>query len=459
MSHFEHEGKIVLGFDTGLSERSFAQAKVGSVMMESGYLVSSDGTINTWNIEGTIERNKTMVIWGTDFEGISLDALIHNDTEKNAVLRSLCNWLQAVNILSEKNIFPDPSPRGAIIAKDGAILFPPTALVKRSLESEGEESVVSSSLRYLHPDLKENDAFIFSAATMLYQIFSGEAAFPHPDSEKVKSDIRQGNYIPINLSAFGLDEKIAILINSIIKQENNNVSLIDIINVLESKQFDDFFKPINDDEKKFLLAKREQYEKRNQVKVKTKRFFFKNKTAIIGIGIGTALVIFIAGSIISGRNNRPNTKNMTPQEIVEQYYESFGTLNHDFMDAALINKADKSDVAMVQNLFVISKVRQAYEMTAPALSAQEWIDAGSPESQSIIFGVSDLEMTEISQSEDEVLFETKYLLWMPENFISDDNETQISGSEDPVSIQFNSEIKLIKQKNIWYIAEIIKHQK
>jgi hypothetical protein len=460
MMHFEYEGKTVLGFDTGLNERAFAQAKANSLVTELGYVVSQDCSINIWKPEGVTEINKRMIIWGSHFDGTSLNALIQNDADKDATLNAMRSWLRAIKVLSEKNIFPNTSPIGAIIAEDGRIFFPPSTLTKRCLDAKGKETVLSASLRYQHPDLTENDALIFSAGTMFYQIFSGEAAFHHSNSETVRSDMRQGNFLPINLAAFGLKQNIVQLINDALKPENAKPSLTHFIELIEQeKLFTDFFMQIGDDEKKLLMTKQKQYQKRNEIKIKTKMFFHQKKSILIGTGIGIAIIIFIAWNIIAGIQNKPGTKGMTPYEIAERYYESFGIMDHDFMEAATINNAGKNDIAMVQNLFVISKVRQAYEMTAPVIPVQVWIDEGSPKTESIIFGVSNLELKETNQSDQEIIFAAKYYLWMPANFISSDEDMQSAESTDsqtslPISVEHNSTIKLIKKNDVWHIAEI-----
>ncbi|MDR2901255.1 MAG: hypothetical protein LBV20_07040 [Treponema sp.] len=463
--HFELDGKKVLGFDTGLNERSFAQAKASSLVTETGYLVKPDFSIDTWKTEGVITRNKRMIIYGPDFEGLPLNELIQNDADKDEALNALRHWLKAILVLSEKNIIPGASPREAIMAKNGAILFPPPALSQRALNAEEPNAALSASGRYVHPDLHGEDAFAFSAGTMLYQIFSGTAAFSQSDADSVRSGMRAGSFIPVNLRAPGLDENITHIITHAIKMQDDNVSLTNMIEALGtegSKQYKDFFHAISDDEKKSLLLKQEQYQKRGKAKSDAKKFFLKNKAVIIGAGIGIALIAIIAWNIIAGIKNATNTKDMTPQEIAQHYYASFGTLDHDFMEAATSGKAGKEDIAMVQNLFVISKVRQAYEMIAPVIPAEEWIDAGSPETASIVFGVSDLRLAEITQSDDEVQIEAEYLLWMPANYAGNSETQQEEESEaeainsQPVSIQYTNTLNFTKRNDAWYIAEIIK---
>jgi hypothetical protein len=462
--HLDYEDKMVLGFDTGLSERSFAQSKAASLLSESGYVVFPNASINVWQAEGVIKLQKRMIIYGADFEGSSLDSFLQCNGDKDAALNAIRLWLCAVRVLSGKNIFPNPSPHGVIIAKDGTFFFPPSNLVKKSIDAEENETALTASLQFVHPDLTGEESFTFSAAVMLYQLFSGEAAFQDSHSEQVLNSIRTGNFLPVDLTAPSLDEKTADFINNAINPKNTSPSLMNMIELLggeKTKQYNEFFKQISDEEKKSIVLKRKQFAKRLQDKAKAKIFFNKHKTIFIGVGIGLAAVIFIAWNIIIGLNNRLDTKGMTPAEIVKQYYASFGTLDHDFMEAATIGSAGESEIKMVQNLFVISKVREAYERTAPIIPAQEWVDGGSQETESMVFGVSNLEQRKIHQSEQEALFEADGLLWMPEYLSTDHKEIENAESEDnnllmrPVSVSYRSNIKFTKRKDIWRIAEII----
>lgn len=467
MFHFEREGRTVLGFDTGLNERAFARTQAASLLTESGYVVSLDASINTWNSEGVIELYKNMVIWGLDFEGTSLDALIQHDDDKDAALNALRLWLHAASLLAEKNIVPNPSPRGAFIAKDGTIFFPPSGLVKKCLDPEEDKAELSESVPYLHPDLTESDNVIFCAALMLYKIFSGRNPFPVSNPDALRSNIREGNFTPIELVSPGLDETIVRLINSILTPEYKTPSLIDLIDALgkkDSKQYSDFFRTVSNDEKESIMVKQKQFEKRSQRKIRAKSFYHKNRTVIIGTGIGLAVVIFLAWNFIVGQNNKPNTKGMNPKEIAERYYASFGILDHDFMEAALMNNADKSDVDMVRNLFVLSRVRQAYEMIIPVIPADQWIEEGSPETESMIFGVSDLVLTEVNQSENEALLKAGYLLWMPKMYTENSTQDQTQDPENdeenlmPVFLSYTSSLTFIRQKDVWRIAEIEKQE-
>ena len=463
---FEIDDKTVLGFNTGLTERAFAQAKVSSLITETGHIVGPDGTTIPWKPEGVAERNKSMVIWGPEFSGVPLDIIIQNNADKNAALDALRYWLDASSVLAEQEIPPAPSPRNALIAKDGTVFFPPPGLVKRSLDAEGPDAVREASEKYIHPDMEGIQALEFSGAAMLYEVFSGEAPFPNPDIDSLRSDIREGVFIPPRLAAFGLDGGMAQLIRNGLKPEAARTSIDaykTALGIPGSKKFKSFFKTLSEDEQKSLASEREQYSKRKQARVNTKRFIYRNTAIIAGIGIAVAVIGLVVWSIVNGRKDQPTTMGMTPRAVVEQYYASFETLDHGFMEAAVTNKAGKKDTDMVRNLFVITRVREAYEHTVSIMPAQTWLDGGSKETASLIFGVTELEVTGTGESGTEAHYEARYILWMPSN-MADDYEPPKQQEEyqtapawvPPIHVRYTDTVTLVYEKDRWRISEIIR---
>jgi hypothetical protein len=131
-----------------------------------------------------------------------------------------------------------------------------------------------------------------------------------------------------------------------------------------------------------------------------------------------------------------------------------GDLDHALMVACVSGKAGKGDVEMVINFFVLSKVRQAYEMSGPGvISARKWLEAGSPsleESGTAVFGVSDLKLTPLDDDDrdGEVSFLSEYRLWHPEERI--DSDTVSAPGYDSLS----DTLRLTVQKGLWHIVEI-----
>jgi hypothetical protein len=134
----------------------------------------------------------------------------------------------------------------------------------------------------------------------------------------------------------------------------------------------------------------------------------------------------------------------------------------------VVNKAGKSDIEMVTNFFVINRVRQAYEMTAPLqISAREWVEGGASPTTAFVFGVSDFDMDILAGGAEETLARVSYILWMPASYApreeipEEERSSAFTGAADwepppalPQGFAYTDELRLILRKGAWRIAEI-----
>jgi hypothetical protein len=509
---FEVEGKTVLGFDTGLNAQAFAQAKLSQLITQTGLIVYPDGTTSIWKAEGVVEYGKagpgqgTMVVWGPDFSGERLDRLINAALSPDAAgqgsgtslkngnetaLDALRYWLQAqiawISMAQAGEDAPAPWPAGAIIALEtGTVFFPPGRLARRVVEAEtvwteavsNEASEVAATPgawrdgaeRWTHPDLAGPEAVVFAAAAMFYRILSGVPPYPSQDVDVVRSDIREEVVIPPRLMAPGIEEYPAGLILralSPIATREKRPELEEMSRLLgkpASGGIEHYFHPLSDEEKAAIEAEREQFNKAKSAKVKTRRFIRRNTAILMGTAVILLVVGLVTGSLIKGRLDLPNTRGMSPQEVVETYYNAFAPMDHTLMEACVINKAGKGDINMVTNLFVISKVRQAYEMSVSAIPAQEWLDSGAAPTEFTVFGVTGLRLDgeDTDEGDGEVRYRAAYTLWTPPSFGPDPEPPQPPdpglnadpGPVMPVGLQITDEVRLIWRKDAWRITEI-----
>ncbi|MHB9292956.1 hypothetical protein Holit_02073 [Hollandina sp. SP2] len=466
-------GIVALEFDTGLDAHAFAQLKLAHLITKSGYVVTPDGSWTPWKPIGVREQHGTMCIWGPAFTGERLDILITDDTQKDQALDALRYWIRACRRLEAQQCLPAPWPAGAIIAPSGSILFPPEELLQYSIKAAGQETWFKGVQRYVHPDLSGIGGTAFTAGAMLYRIFWGSPPFPNTNEEMLHKDIREGVFLPIRLAVPGLDVNLAVLINrtlTLLKEKQAaQASLVlsaleDLLGPPGSTTAVSYLHEIDPAEQARIILEKERFTKQLALRVKAKRFIHRNITVLAGISIAVLSLVLVITSVISDRAHRPTTQGMDSREVVETYYQAMGDLDHLQMDACVMPKAGKDDIDMVTNFFVITRVRQAYEGNIPAiLSAQKWINAGSPPTESTIFGVSDLRLEGIDQDEKdgEVSFAASYLLWLPGTFRDTDEpgnqETSSETSEEtglPWSLSRRDIIRLTRYQGAWRIVEI-----
>jgi hypothetical protein len=446
----EVNGKPVLGFDTALDAQSFAQAKMAAFLTQTGTVVFPGGRVETWQAQGVAELERksgapqTMVIWGPAFPGERLTGIISDSARGDEALDALRYWLRARPLVEGAGFL---SPAGVLIVTEksgrkagadfppGTLLFPPERLVKRCLEAEG----INAAEERLHPDLSGGEGIAYSAGIMLYEIFRGLPPFKREDPLLLRQDMREGVFMPPGLAAPGLDKELAGLISLSLApvQQKSGAAPRPAPAAIEEA-----LGPPGEEALSKIRLEQEQFLKRKNLTVNTRRFLTRNTAVISGLLIA-ALALFLGiRSFIKDQEGRPPTLGMSPLEVAEAYYGAFGNLDHETMSACVMNKAGKGDIEMVINLFVITRVRGAYEAGGMNnfVSAQDWLDSGSPETDKTVFGVTDLQIRTLGERDGEVQMEASYVLWMPENL---SGKTPIT---DRLRLSFN--------KDRWRIAAI-----
>ena len=175
----------------------------------------------------------------------------------------------------------------------------------------------------------------------------------------------------------------------------------------------------------------------------------RNKIVIAASLLVLVLVIFFMVDMFRNRSKLDTTKGMSPTEIANAYYNAFGELDQALMENCLTGKAGREDIDLVMNFYIISRVRMAYEIyTQSFISAQKWIDEGSPATDKIVFGITDLRISGFSMDEENARLTAEYILWMP-NYDDENNSTMI-----PESNACIDDLEFIFKKGAWRISSI-----
>jgi len=478
---FELNGETVLGFDTGLNVQAFAQTKMARLITRAGSIVYPDGRTEIWQPGGVVEFGfqaaETMVIWGPLFPGENLAESINESGREDEALDALRFWLKAAMIIEENSgarEAPFPGPAGAFVVSErnsgaypaGSVFFPPTWLIKRTLDAEGTGAVAEAE-RWTHPDLEGPDGISFSAASMLYRIFCGVPPFPGDNGDKLRQDIREAVFIPPDLASPGIVPKMSELISRSMCRAKQGMEgksrpspdfLSRFIGSPGSRQFSSWLSSLSQEEISKIRAEQKHYIKRNSIKIKTRRFVIRNTAVIAGAAIAFIILALMVRGFIQHRAEMPSTKGMDPLEVAGAYYSAFGNLDHTMMQACVTGKAGKQDIEMVINFYVISRVREAYERNQGSLmTAQEWIDAGRPATEKIVFGITNLSLKILSQSRENASIEADYILWMPGTYFSGEEPGRDEETSVPVTaggLATSDRLGLAFNKNAWHIAEI-----
>jgi hypothetical protein len=494
-------GSQVLGFDTGLNSRAFAQAKFAQVITELGLIVypGKTGGVADWRASGVVEHamadgSPMMVVWGPPFKGEHLDLLLNSGGQYDAdnVLAAICVWIQGI-LEAEKSphvIVPfwpcaaligegSPSCEGASPCKGGVFFMPPS-LAKRCILVPGESERFPGGEWYSHPDLEGMDAAAFTAAAMVYQVFTGVPPFPSVDEIALHQDIREENFLPVHLAVPGLESQCAALIQKILGPAEKKPGAKELIrsaatknpvnrmngraaleSILAKLMIDgqpvsaaSLVQPLSDENLQILEKERAQFLKANAASVKTRRFIARNKALLAGGVAALIFAFFIIYSIASARAALPTTAGMDPVRVIETYYNAFGELDHQMMEACVVKGAGRDDISAVTNVFVISRVRQAYGVSGDStvLPASEWQAGGGGPVTMSVFGVTDLRIEGVTMNDEAMLYRAHYTLWIPAH----DDQAQETGTALPLPNNRSDLLTLVRKKGNWRISEIIR---
>jgi hypothetical protein len=470
---FDVDGQKALGFDTGLDSRAFARAKFAQFITEPGLVVSLDGpasSVDFWKASGVVEYSEAaaMVVWGPPFKGHRLDLLLHDNANRDEALAAVCLWIKAVLALGEKHQAP-LWPCAALIGESGEslsskVFFAPPSLALHCLMVKESNQINN---RYVNPGLNGMNAAAFTAAAMLYHVFAGSPAFSAADEIILHEDMREGNFLPVRLAAPGLEERLAALIQNALSQGvKKNVSLPNGMRLLEESlailapqagtvPLPSLVSRLSEADSLIIEKEKTQYLKTKTASVKTRRFVVRNAALLLGSLAAVVTAVLIVNSIIKSRSAL-TTAGMEPVQVIESYYNAFGELDHQWMDACVIRGAGKDDINMVINLYVISKMRQAYELNAQPLfiSARDWLDRGGGQVNFQVFGVSDMQITRSNEAR----YRVDYTLWIPDQGGDEPKmEQDVMRDEKylpPVSFRRSDIVTLVQKKGNWRISQI-----
>ena len=480
-------------FPTGLSAAEFAKQKQSYLLTLCGVVLREQGgagvfSCEEWRADGVKEENGIMAVYGRNVGGAvsmgpgsgRLDALLEGD--RDTALSAVLLWKAGLDFLRDKMLFESISAAPCAVfvgLAERTLFFPPRDLARIAVESEGGTAWLSGAKRWTHPDKRDAEAVDWTFAACLYRVFAGVAPFsvaPPDDAPKPKKaphtghrtdhrsdihtiedalsgDLRESVLVPAALAAPGLSEDIARFIDTHIARKHGQETPH---SVLPPPFIDnDYAKnitPVPHETLAAVAARREGIEQQNRKRIGRKRFLVRNKTLIKGVAAGVVIAGLVIGSFVQAQLERWSTKGLTPAQVVEQYYGAFGNLDHETMSACAGKDAGKADIEMVANLFVIAKMREAYEQKRTVLNANEWDGTALPP-DTTVFGVVDLAVDwpgggETGGAEGEVTAKARYGLVVPQSFVD--------GSENggPVRVSREDVLRLQQLNNRWRIVGI-----
>lgn len=453
ISKLEHEGRSVLAIHTGMNPRSFAQSSMPRLQSQEGILLLPNGETSSWVLEGTRcvteGTREHMEFWGPNFDGESLLDIVMGD--KRNAWNILHHTISSINkAAAAEKISPAfltalgaAGPIAILCGADKSILFLPGDLCSRCASNQGEKKEIAYRLAWIHPDHRLHNpmrAISFMAGICAYRILSGAMPFDSDDpdnkSESLSEKMRNGIFEGLLFACPSLKPAATHAVDSLITATSaaSTETLLAF-----SSDIDSLYDPArtNIEETESFQAKKKAAKRKRESGLNRKRFFRKRSSILIIVGIIAGMGGIIGLTLFNDIKDKPNTLNMSTTEIVQGYYEGIGNLDQEISTTYAVKGLKTDYDSFVTNLYVTSKMREAYERNGGLLSPTE-LFINKETNDRMIFGLTRLQIENITESEAESQFTVSFYIWMPYADEQSENQVQLSVYlyEDIISLQW-----------------------
>jgi serine/threonine protein kinase len=457
----EKEGKKYSGFGTGIAVGNFATTRLAQASKENGIILKDD-RIDPWKFSGITQHEDEVLIYCPEFEGRCLsDILKLPMLEALGYIRDLAS---ALSLLSAKG-YPveDIHTDGIFFLSDGRILFFPTGFLQVLAMNQVKDDRLRFFELYNHPDLKGGDNLSFALGVMVYLLLTGAHPFFADSEEEVHTLMREKSVLPPHLLNPVLRPEVSqAVIDSLSGKVNsekaNPFSLSDWNKYLTLWEGNGIEKEISGEERSLLEKQRSMAEEKSNRSYSRKVFLRKYGRRVTLIAIGTIIAGVLIGSFLSNALAPRSTAGFTPEQVVTTYYTSINSLDHIRMEDCVTGNAGKDEIKALLNLYVITRVKSAYENDSGFIPADLWVNDGQPELQPgvTVYGVADLYISLEKSGDEEFIFKAEYEKWVPAT-PEDDSETDFDSDPKPLRPLGEKRIErlyLTRDKKDWVIYKI-----
>ncbi|OQY33448.1 MAG: hypothetical protein B6241_07755 [Spirochaetaceae bacterium 4572_59] len=394
-----------MGIASGLNSKLFRSVDLGSLQNDSGWIIDSEGGMESWKISGVTEENNQMIFYGPEIKGrlFNPDKLTENDL-----------WILAMvfHLLYEKDMASYGFfSKGWFLTEDNRILIFPQRLMDFIRKGQNEKLRQECWYPFNHPDRKGRDGLSFTLAVLSYRVLSGTPPYSRREDVELPDEMRSYPVIPIEYRCAGLKKEISKMISTALSPKETPPPLSDWRTVFKIWEKETAFNSVTEEEKAETETKLKEQTARRESNIRIRTYWRKKRTMIFSV----VAIIACIGALISAPLKKalepPMTMDMDPLQLVEAYYSCFDSMDQELMSDCIHKDAGKQDITEIMNFFVITKVRQGYEGDSGIISAKEWSASGRPlpEAGVSVFGLTDLEITKL----DETHFHVDYDKWHP----------------------------------------------
>ena len=464
VQEFMDQGVKYLAVRVGDTARGRALTRILALKAAPGWVVKGN-EVRDWRFAGLAEKEGVPLLYGPHLSGKPLQAIL--DLPLRAALPSLSRLVRALSLLAERGVSRFALQTDAVIFEetdgvpvdavpvDGVLFLPPEIMREiRDLNSFALSRDTFESLN--HPDLKGEALSSFSIAVLLYRISTGRFPFTGPNTEEIHEQARK---LEVDAPAGivpGLDPELSALVMAGLGRSGRAaVPLAEWSQMMDAWQKRELIRVLPPEEREKALHASDTRQQASGKSFRRRMFWEKNWKTIAVIAAAIAIAAVGAGSILKGVLAPRITRGYPPLKVVQTFYNSMSSLDHQAMQACVIGKAGQGEINEVTVLFVTSRVTQGYEGKSSILSADDWDRKGRPklEGHSSLYGVTGLMVVQ-EQGEPLPIYRARYDKWNPAS-PPDTGNTSVSNALPRSEGHRNVDRVWLKQdKGDWVIYKI-----
>ncbi len=287
-----------------------------------------------------------------------------------------------------------------IIFSDEKIIFLPPELFEQCAQNSGKNS---GNFKFIYKGLSPKEQILFLRSVAAYKSLTKNFPFDENDLTKRQVDIGDEKFIPINLYLPKTDKKLAAAIDAGLKikpdrnendgrretktsrgEKKNLANLVlaqnfdfeSFCHELEKNQNENEEKSGADDfsaEEKALEKKRGAFMKKLSAKISLKRFFRRNKTAILLAAAFLLFATWMANGFVKENRQLATSKGLDSIQTTAAMYTFIHKADVPNLQEIVKGKETKDLIFKVAGFYVSSKQREEQNAEDQSVSPGKWL--------------------------------------------------------------------------------------
>ena len=427
------DGKIWL--NSGLNQESFGRTKLSLSIEEKGKIAEFDGNeIRFSDFEFADIENKSGSVFFTAelSEGKSfLEILSENDKkiQKNAVEKLILALTKAYE--KNENLNVSGGAQGIVFANEKIIFLPPELFeqcAQNCAQNCTEDSDTNSgNFKFVYKGLSPKEQILFFRSVAAYKSLTKKFPFDENDLTKRQVDIGDEKFIPIKLYLPKISEKLASSIDAGLKikpEEFEKAGKRELkiskdakknqknLNLAENFDIEEFNRELeitqknqkNENaeisseknseisfEEKNLEKKRNAFAKKMSAKIAVKRFFRRNKTAILALAAFLAFAAWMANGFIKENRQLATSKGLDSIQTAAAMYTFIHRADVPNLQEIAKGKQTRDLIFKVAGFYVTSKQREEQNAADKSVTPGQWLFYNK-NSSNWMYGITNLKI-------------------------------------------------------------------